>query len=168
MQPHPHTKPVYGAKIQYAKPTNNSEPATKEEEKFILQVIGTLLYYGRAVDSTLLVALSALSSAQSKATKHTSELVTWLLDYVATNPHAILAYKKSNMILTVHSNASYLSKPEARSRVGGHFYCTSDMEDPPNNGAVLNVSKILDTVMSSAAEAELGALYINAQEAVPM
>ena len=42
------------------------------------------------------------------------------------------------------------------------------MEDPPNDGAVLNVSKILDTVMSSAAEAELGALYINAREAVPM
>ena len=69
MQPHPHTKPVYGAKMQYAKPTNNSEPATNEEEKFIHQVIGTLLYYARAVDLTLLVALSALSSAQSKATK---------------------------------------------------------------------------------------------------
>ena len=77
---------------------------------------------------------------------------------MATNPHAILTYKKSNMILTVHSNVSYLSKLGARSRVGGHFYCTSDLEDPPNNGAVLNVTEILDTVMSSAAETELGAL----------
>ena len=42
------------------------------------------------------------------------------------------------------------------------------MEDPPNNGLVLNVAKILGTLMSSAAEAELGALYVNAQEAVPM
>jgi hypothetical protein len=168
MQPHPHTKPVYGAKVQYAKLTDDSEPATKDEEKFIRQVIGTLLYYGRAVDSTLLVALSALASAQSKATKYTLELVTWLLDYVATNPNAILTYKKRDMILAVHSDASYLSESEARSRVGGHFYCTNDMEDPPNNGAVLNVSKILDTVMSSAAEAELGALYVNAREAVPM
>ena len=73
---------------------------------------------------------------------------------MATNPNAILTYKKSDMILAVHSDASYLSKLEARSRVGGHFYCTNDMEDPPNNGAVLNVSKILDMVMSSAAEAE--------------
>jgi hypothetical protein len=87
---------------------------------------------------------------------------------VATNPDAILTYKKSDMILAVHSNASYLSEAEARSRVGGHFYCTNNMEDPPNNGAVLNVSKILDKVMSSAAEAELGALYVNAREAVPM
>ena len=128
----------------------------------------TLLYYARAVDSTLLVALSALASVQSKATKHTVELVTWLLDYVATNPNAILTYKKSNMILAVHSDASYLSELEARSRVRGHFYCTSDMEDPPNNGAVLNVAKIMGTVMSSAAEAELEALYVNAQEAVQM
>ncbi len=41
-------------------------------------------------------------------------------------------------------------------------------EDPPNNGAVLNISQIIKTVMSSAAEAELGALYINAREAVPL
>ncbi len=87
---------------------------------------------------------------------------------MATNPNAILTYKKSDMILVVHSDASYLSKSEARSRVGGHFYCTSNMEEPPNNGVVLNVATILGTVMSSAAEAELGALYVNAQEAVPM
>jgi hypothetical protein len=36
------------------------------------------------------------------------------------------------------------------------------MEDPPDNGAVLNVAKILGAVMSSTAEAELGALYVNA------
>ena len=118
---------MYGAKIQYARPADNSEPATKDEEKFIRQVIGTLLYYTRAVDSTLLVALSALASAQSRPTKHMVELVAWLLDYLASNPNAILLYKKSDMILAVHSNASYLSKSEARSRVGGHFYCTSDV-----------------------------------------
>jgi hypothetical protein len=52
--------------------------------------------------------------------------------------------------------------------VGGHFFCSSDVSEPPNNGAVLNISKILKAVMSSAAEAELRALYINASEAVPM
>jgi hypothetical protein len=43
----------------------------------------------------------------------------------------------------------------------------SDCEDPANNGAVLNLAQLIKAVMSSAAEAELGALYINAQEAVP-
>ena len=39
---------------------------------------------------------------------------------------------------------------------------------PPNNGAVLNIAQIIKAVMASAAEAELGALYINAKKAVPM
>ena len=43
-----------------------------------------------------------------------------------------------------------------------------DVSEPPNNGSVLNISKILKAVMSSAAEAKLGALYINASKAVPM
>jgi hypothetical protein len=42
------------------------------------------------------------------------------------------------------------------------------VDDPPNNGAVLNISKILKAVMSHAAEAKLGAMYINAREAIPM
>ena len=60
-QPHPHTLPTYGATIQYAKHINQSPPATKEQQKYIQQVIGVLLYYGRAVYSTLLVALSSLA-----------------------------------------------------------------------------------------------------------
>jgi hypothetical protein len=96
------------------------------------------------------------------------ELIKWLLDYVATNPEAILTYESSDMILAVHSDALYLSEAKARSRVGGHFFCSSDISDLPNNRAVLNISKILKAVMSRAAKAELEALYINANEAVPM
>ena len=43
---------------------------------------------------------------------------------------------------------------------------SSDVTYPPNNGAILNIARVIDTVMSSAAEAELGALFINAREAV--
>jgi hypothetical protein len=45
---------------------------------------------------------------------------------------------------------------------------SSDTADPANNKAVLNISQLIKAVMSLAAEAELGALYINAREAVPM
>ena len=167
LQPHPHTVPTYGATIQYAKHIDQSSKATKEQQKYIQQVTGVLLYYGQAVDSTILVTLSSLASAQAAPTE-TMELIKWLLDHVATNLEAILAYESSDMILAVHSDASYLSEANARSRVGSHFFCSSDVSDPPNNGAVLNISKILKAVMSSAAKAELGALYINANEAVSM
>jgi hypothetical protein len=46
MLPHPHTIPTYGATVQDAKAINSSPAATKEEEKYIRQVIGVLLYYG--------------------------------------------------------------------------------------------------------------------------
>ena len=70
------------------------------------------------------------------------------------------------MILAVHSDASYLSEPKARSRAGGHFFLSTNAQIPPNNGAILNIAHVIKHVMSSATEAELAALYIMAREAV--
>jgi hypothetical protein len=89
------------------------------------------------------------------------------LDYAATHQDTIITYKKSNMVIAVQSNASYLSKPKARSRAGSHFFLSSNIEDLIANGAVLNLAQLIEAAMSSAAEAELGALYINACKAVP-
>ena len=70
------------------------------------------------------------------------------------------------MVYSIHSDAGYLNKAEARSRAGGHHYLSDKQPFPPNNGAILTVSEIIKAVMSLAAEAELGALYINAKEAI--
>ena len=70
------------------------------------------------------------------------------------------------MILAAHSDARYHNEPGARSRAGGHFYISNNAELPPNNGSIHNVAQTIKTVMSSAAEAELGVLFINAREAV--
>ncbi len=94
--------------------------------------------------------------------RHTQQL----LDYLATQEDAVLPYNASNRILAVHSDASYLSKPKARSQAGGHFFLSSDTPIPPNNGAVLNIAHIIKHVMFSATEAELARLYIMAREAV--
>ena len=71
------------------------------------------------------------------------------------------------MVIAVHSDASYLSETKARSQAGGHFFLSENYEYPSNNGAVLTIAQIIKAVMSSAAEAEIGALYINSREAVP-
>ena len=167
--PHQHVAPNYGAKIQYAPEADESRPLTKQEKKIVQQVIGTFLYYGRAVDSTMLVALSAIASEQANPTWNTMLKTKRFMDYAASHPDAILTYRRSNMILGIHSDASYLSEPQARSRAGGHFFLSDNTAIPPsNNGAVHSIAKIIKSVMSSAAEAELGALYINAREALPM
>ncbi len=72
------------------------------------------------------------------------------------------------MVLAVHSNASYLSKPKALGRMGRHMFMAGRDDIPTNNGTILNISQIIRTVMSSAMEAELGALFINAKTAVSM
>jgi hypothetical protein len=89
-----------------------------------------------------------------------------LLDYLATQEDAVLSYHASDMVLAVHSGASYLSKPKVQSRVGGHFFLSSDTTVPPNNGAILNIAHIIKNVMSSATEAELAGLYIMVCKAV--
>ncbi len=81
------------------------------------------------------------------------ELTHHLLDYLGTQEEAILTYNASKMVLAAHSNASYLSKPNTRSRAGEHFFLSSDSTIPQNNGAVLNIAHIIKHVMSSATEA---------------
>jgi hypothetical protein len=70
------------------------------------------------------------------------------------------------MILHIHSDASYLSEKEAKSRAGGFFYMGSSTNSDKKltNGEILIISKVLKRVMSSAAEAEIGAVFINAKE----
>jgi hypothetical protein len=75
-------------------------------------VIGVFLYYGRAVDSTMLTALSAIASAQAEPTEETISHCKQFLDYAAKPPDAILTYKRSDMVLMVHSNASTLASPK--------------------------------------------------------
>jgi hypothetical protein len=96
------------------------------------------------------------------------EKVKQFLDYASTQEDAVITYKASDMVLAIQSDASYLSEPKARSRAGGHFFMSANEEDPRDNGAVHTVAKIIKAVMSSAAEAELGGLFINAKMAVPI
>eukprot|EP00957_Ditylum_brightwellii_P159893 12170741-Ditylum_brightwellii.AAC.1 len=91
-----------------------------------------------------------------------------LLDYVTTHPNATIQYLASNMILVVHSDASYLSERNARSRAAGHFYLANKTNEDLNNGVILTLSSIICHVVASASKAKLAALFYNAQEAVPL
>jgi hypothetical protein len=66
------------------------------------------------------------------------------------------------MVHAIHSDAGYLNVEDARSRAGGHHFLSENVDNPSNNSAIYNEASIIKSVMSSAAEAEIGALYINA------
>lgn len=166
-QPYPHIERTYGAKQQFAEADDTSPILSAEDKTYVQEVVGVFLYYARAVDCTMLAALGSLASQQSKPTENTMARIHQFLDYAVSNQDAVITYRASDMILAAHSDASYLSESKARSRAGGHFFLSENNEFPTNNGAVLTISQIIKAVMSSAAEAELGALFINSQEAIP-
>jgi hypothetical protein len=88
------------------------------------------------------------------------------LDYPASQKDGIITYQVSDMRLAIHRDALYLSEPKACSRAGGHMFIEGTEDIPINNGAVLNILQIIRIVMSLPAEAELGALFINAKTAI--
>jgi hypothetical protein len=79
----------------------------------------------RAVDPTILMALSAIGAQQSASTEETLAHVNQFLDYMWMHPDAKIGYRASDMILNVHSDASYLSAPKAQSHAGGYFFLGS-------------------------------------------
>jgi hypothetical protein len=152
--------------VQYANPPNEAPALEKAGKKFIQEVTGVFLFLARAVDGTMLTPISALASEQASPTELTMEKCLQFLNYATTQDDVILTCKASDMILAIHSDTSYLSESKARSRAGDHM--GGDDKIPINNGAILNISQIIKSVMSSAAEAELGALFVNTKPAVSM
>jgi hypothetical protein len=88
----------------------------------IQKVTGSVLCYARAVDPTVLVPLNDIATEQTKTTEKTQAATNQLLDYLATHPDATIRYHASDMILQIHSDASYLSVSHARSHLGGLFF----------------------------------------------
>ena len=114
----------------------------------------------------MLTALSSIASQQSASTAEKIKGVKQFFDYCASQEDEITNFRKSNMELLVHIDAGYLNYLKSQRRAGGHFYMSNSSPIPPNNGAVITISQIIKAVMSSAAEAELVSLFINASKAV--
>jgi hypothetical protein len=143
------------------------ELLSKENKTYVQEVIGKFLYYARCVDSSMLPALKTLTTQQATPTKNRMKKIKQFLDYASTNPDAVVTYHANDIVLAGHSNALYLSESNAQSRAGDYSFMSSNVELPPNNGAVNTILQIIKAVMSSAAEAKVGALLINCRKVVP-
>jgi hypothetical protein len=113
--------------------------------------------------------ITILASEQSNTTEVTADKVIKLLNYCNTHPETKIRYHASDMILHIHSDSCYLSENEAKSRAGGFFYMGNNNKNDKNltNGAILIISKVLKHVMSTAAEAEIGAVFISQRRRCP-
>eukprot|EP00957_Ditylum_brightwellii_P167226 12730292-Ditylum_brightwellii.AAC.1 len=75
------------------------------------------------------------------------------------------------MVLNIHTDASYLSEPNAHSTAGRHYVLGSiPQQGKPIllNGAVHTLCHVIKHVAASAAEAELAGMFMNAQQGLSM
>jgi hypothetical protein len=61
---------VYGQASQLTDDADTSARISPDRVTRLQQIVGTFLYYARAVDSSMLVALGSLAAAQTCATSH--------------------------------------------------------------------------------------------------
>jgi hypothetical protein len=101
--PSRYVTPVYGAKTQYAT-KDETPPLTAKQCLTMQKVTGSVLYYARVVDPTVLMLINDIATDQTKATEKTQAATNQLLDYLATHPDATIRYHASDMILHIHSD----------------------------------------------------------------
>jgi hypothetical protein len=118
----------------------------------------------------MLHALNDLATQITTGNQTTAEAMEYFLNYCATHPDAELIYRASDMILMNNSDAAYLVAPAAKRHAGGHTYLGNRPNNPKQiiNGAIYALAKVIKNVMSSAAEAKVARLFMNAKELLPM
>ena len=159
--PNLYDPPSYGKKGGQVLTPPTDRPLTAAEIKSCQEVLGTLLYYGRAIDATLLPAINHIEAELIRPTLKQLDQIQRLLRYIATYPDNQLIFHRSNMQLLIHSDASFNSRSGGRSVVGGVAFLGTT-----SNGPTFTISKTLDVIVSSAAEAEYGAIFVNCKHAV--
>jgi hypothetical protein len=74
----------YGAEAQSPLPQDDSRKLTDKEIKQVQKFVGSILYYVRAVDMTILMVLSSIAIEQTIGTEHTLEKAYQVFDYLAS------------------------------------------------------------------------------------
>ena len=168
LSPHKHQEISYDDKEQLATEYDTSPPLDSQGIKRVQGIVGALLYYARGVDNKSLISLTAIGSQQASATQRTNKASDQILDYCATYPAYGILYRSSNMVLCAHSDTGFHNESKGRSRSRAHIFLSENDAMPRWNGPVLTLAKIIKIVMSSASEADLGEMFITAQEMIAM
>ena len=83
-------QPMTKGQRQYADTPDTTPLLNKQDTTMVQSIVGSLLYYGRAIDNTILPALNTLAASQAKPTNTTLKKCHRLLDYVATFPNVFI------------------------------------------------------------------------------
>ena len=118
--PHKWTVPAYEQKRWYAKTLLSLPIRNNELTNIIKQKTGAILYYGRAINYTILLALTEIAQKQAKPTVYTQDEMSMLMSYCATHPSFVICFHANDTSLHVDTAAVYLVKPGAKGKIAGY------------------------------------------------
>ncbi len=88
-----HPKPrKFGTEVKAPLPPNATHPFDAAGIKRVQQIVGSILYYARAVDMTVLMGLFLIAVEQTKATEQTMGQCIDLLNYLTSNEDAKVCF----------------------------------------------------------------------------
>ena len=122
LAPHEWTVPIYGKNRQCAKPENTSTLLDQKGKTRVKSVVGSFLYYGRAVDNTILPSFNEISLQQAAPTENTNKKIQMLLDYLNTFSDAKIHFYALDMQLFVDSDAAFIVALKVKRCIAGFFY----------------------------------------------
>ena len=114
------------------------------------------------------MAINTIVNQQAAAIESTNETINHLLNYFDTYPNNGIVYRASKIMLNMHSYTGFCNESKGQSQAGDHVFLAENEPIPRCNGPILTIVQVIKFVMSSAAKAELGTIFITAKELVPM
>ena len=115
----------------------------------------------------MLGAINRIGSRQATPTQQVMAAADHFLQYAATYPNASLRFHKSDMILRIDADGSYMSEVNARSRAAVFAYLGT--KDPTfHNHPIELLSGIIPTVVASTSECEYAATFMGGRLGYPI
>ena len=161
-----YTPPIKGVRTLQMIEEITSPPLDQKGKTRIQELVGVLLHYSRVIDSTITTAVKMLSEEQSSPTEDTNKAVQQNIDYCRRYPNNILIFTACDIVLHIQSDASYLSRRNARSVAGGLYYLGNRGKPTAINNPLDVLCQIIDVIVSSAFETEYAALFLNARHSI--
>ena len=169
---HRWTPKAYGQQVHLDSLEDTSEILSETEKNKIQRVVGSFLYYARAINNTIHIAINDIAAIQASPTNKTKDTTIMLMDYLHTHPNAKIRYLPSDIQLYVDSDAAYLVATKAKSRITGHFYLSDQYNTSPKipgprlNGPAHIECQLLKHVLTSASEAETSGVFLHCKAAI--
>ena len=122
--------------------------------------MGMFIYYRQSIDGTMLPALNNIGTAYVSPRVKIQQKIHRLMDYATTYPNVYIIFYASDMVLNIDTYIS-LVLPNTKSRIVEYYYFKTSNDII--NAQIHAECKTLKHVVWSAAEAEAGDIFANAQ-----